>query len=88
MRCRYFSPKICLLQTTLSSIDDLVTMATVTSKKALHESLLIKCKEQTIEFTKKLNLRDNAPKTNKLKATLTRVIDEGGSSEKIIDIES
>ena len=33
-------------------------------------------------------LRGNAPKINKLKAKLTRVIDEGGSSEEILDMES
>ena len=55
-------------------------MATVISKKALHEYLLVKCKEQTIEFTIKFELRGNAPKINKLKANLTRVIDEGGGS--------
>ena len=32
--------------------------------------------------------RSNAPKINKLKANLMRVIDEGGSSEEILDIES
>ena len=72
----------------LPDIDDLVDMATVVSKKALHEFLLVKCKEQTIEFTKKFKLRGNAPTINKLKAKLTRVIDEGGSSEEIMDIES
>ena len=40
-----------------------------------------------IEFTKKFKLGGNAPKIDKLKATLTRVIDEGGSSEEILDIE-
>ena len=33
-------------------------------------------------------MRGNAPKINKLKAKLTRVIDEGGSSEEILDIKS
>ena len=46
----------------LPDIEDLVNMATVVSKKALHEFLLIKCKEQTIEFTKKFKLRGNAPR--------------------------
>ena len=63
-------------------------MATEISKKALHEFLLVKCKEQMIEFTKKFKLRGNAPKINKLKAKLTRVINEGGSSEEILDIQS
>ena len=63
-------------------------MATIVSKKALHEFLLVKCKEQTIEFTKKFKLRGNAPKIDKLKANLTRVMDEGGNSEEILDIES
>ena len=60
----------------LPDIEDLVNMATVVSKKALHEFLLIKCKEQTIEFTKKFKLRGNAPKIDKLKVSLTRIIDE------------
>ena len=63
-------------------------MATEISQKALHDFLLSKCKEQTIEFTKKFKLRGNTPKINKLKAKLTRVIDEGGSSEEILNIES
>ena len=68
----------------LPDIEDLVNMAMVVSKKALHEFLLVKCKKQTIEFTKRFKLRGNAPKINKLKAKLTRV----GSSEEILDIES
>ena len=35
-----------------------------------------------------IKLRGNALKTNKLKTELTRVIDEDGNSEKILDIES
>ena len=50
----------------LPDIEDLVNMATVTSTKALHEFLLVKCKEQTVEFTKKFKLRGNSPKMNKL----------------------
>ena len=69
-------------------IEDLVNMATVVSKKALHEFLLVKCKEQTIEFTKRFKLRGNTPKINKLKAQLTRVIDEGGSIKEILDMKS
>ena len=77
-----------ILAPKLPDIEDLVNMATVISKKVLHEFLLVKCKEQTIEFTKKFKLRGNAPKINKLKAALTRVIDEGGNSEEILKIES
>ena len=33
-------------------------------------------------------MRGNAPKINQLRVILTRVIDEGGSSEEILDIES
>ena len=36
----------------LPPTNDLVEMATVISKKALHEFLLTKCKEQTMEYTK------------------------------------
>ena len=63
----------------LPDVDDLVNMATEISKKALHEFLLVKCKEQTIEFTTKFKLNGIAPKINKLKAKLTRVIDEGAN---------
>ena len=63
-------------------------MATEICKKALHEFLLVKYKEQTIEYTKKFRLRGNTPKINKLKVNLRIVIDEGGSSEEILDIES
>ena len=45
----------------LPDVDDLVNMATEISKKALHEFLLIKYKEQTTKFTKKFKLRGNAP---------------------------
>ena len=72
----------------LPSIEDLVDMAMVISKKALHEFLLTKWREQTIEFTKKFKFRGNAPKINKLKAKLTRVIDKGRCSEEILDIKS
>ena len=51
-------------------------MAKVISKKALHEFLLVKCKEQTIELTKRFKLRG--------KAELTFVINEGGSNEDIL----
>ena len=77
-----------ILAQKLPDIEDLVDMATVISKKALNEFLLVKCKEQTIEFTKKFKFKGNAPKINKLKAVSMRVIDEGGSSEEILDIES
>ena len=33
-------------------------------------------------------MRGNAPKIDKFKAVLTRVIDESGSSKKILDIQS
>ena len=72
----------------LPDIEDLVNMATVISKKALHEFLLVRWREQTIEFTKKFKLRGNAPQMNKLKAKLMSFIDEGGSSEEILDIKS
>ena len=57
-------------------------------RKALHEFLLTECKEQTIDFTKRFKLKGNTPKINKLKAELTIVINEGGSSEEILNIES
>ena len=66
-----------ILAQKLPAIEYLVEMATVISKKVLQDFLLVTCKEQTIEFTKKFKLRGNAPKMNRLKATLTRVIDEG-----------
>ena len=72
----------------LPDIEDLVNLATVISKKALHKFLMIKSEEQMMEFNKKFKLRGHAPKINKLKANWMRVIDEGGSSEEILDIES
>ena len=60
----------------------------VISKKALHEFLLMKCKEQTMEFTKLFKSKENTPKISKLKAELTTVINEGGSSEEMLDIEN
>ena len=72
----------------IGGIEDLVKMGTVVSKKALHEFLPTKYKEQTIEFPKRFKLRGNASKIYKVKANLTRVIDEDGSSEEILDIES
>ena len=65
----------------LTSIEELVTMASVISKKVLHEFLQTKCKEHTIEITKSFRI-------NKLKAELTTIINEGGSSEEILNIES
>ena len=50
-----------------ADIEDRVSMATVISKKALHEFLLVKCREQTIGFTIKFKLRGYAPKINKLR---------------------
>ena len=70
-----------ILARKLPIIDDLVDMAMVISKKALHEFLLVKCKEQTMDFTKRFEL-------NRHKAELKTVINEGGSSEEILDIES
>ena len=43
----------------LRNIEDLVNMATVISKKALHEFLKVKYEEQKIEFTKKFKLRES-----------------------------
>ena len=57
-----------ILAKKLPAIEDLVSIATVISKKALHELLRVKCKEQTIEFTKKIKSRGNAPRMNKLMA--------------------
>ena len=47
----------------------------------------MKCKEQTIEFTTRFKLRGNTPKINKINAELTTLINDGGSSEEIFDIE-
>ena len=46
-----------------------------------------KCKAQTIEFTKRFKLKGNTPKFNKLKAELTSIINRGGNSEDILNIE-
>ena len=74
-----------ILARKLPIIDDLVDMAMVISKKALHEFLLMKCKEQMIEFTKRFKFKENTPKKSKLKAELTTVINEEGSSEEILE---
>ena len=57
-----------ILAQQLPSIDDLVNMAPVISKKALNEFLLVKCKVHKIEFTKKFKFRGNSPKITELKA--------------------
>ena len=44
--------------------------------------------KQTMEFTKRLNLKGNGPEIDKLKAELTIVMKEGVRSEEILDIES
>ena len=41
-----------------------------------------------MEFTKRFKLRGKPPKIHKLKAELTIVVNEGDSSEEILDIES
>ena len=72
----------------LPTTDDLVKMATGISKKALHEFLLTKCKEQTMNYTKKFRLKGNTPMINKLRADLTALVNSGGSSEDILKIEA
>ena len=73
----------------LSEIDDLVPMAMKVNHKSLHNFVLQKCKEQTVEFSKKLKRKGNTPKINKLKQELTSVINEGGhNSDKILSIKS
>ena len=68
--------------------DDLVEMATVISKKALHEFLLTKCKEQTMNYTKQFRLKGNTLMINKLRADLTALVNSGGSGEDILKIEA
>ena len=63
-------------------------MATDISKKALHEFLLIKCKEQTMDYTKRYRLKGNSPMINKLRAELTSLVNSGGSGEEILKIEA
>ena len=46
----------------LPTTDDLVEIATAISKKALHEFLLTKCKEQIMEYTKQFKLKGNTLK--------------------------
>ena len=59
----------------MSEIDNLVLMATEVNHEALHEFLLQKCKEQTMEFSK----------INKQKQDFTSVIKEGSNnSEQIL----
>ena len=72
----------------MPTTNDLVEMATVINKKALHESLLTKCKEQTMEYTKQFKQKGNTPKINKLRADLIVLVYSGGSSEDILKIEA
>merc|ERR1711872_1075772 len=72
----------------LPSTDVLVEMATDISKKALHEFLLIKCKEQTMDYTKRYRLKGNTPMINKLRTELTSLVNSGGSGEEILKIEA
>ena len=54
----------------MPSTDELVEMAMDISKKALHEFLLTKSKEQTMNYTKRFRLKGNIPMINKLRADL------------------
>ena len=72
----------------MPSTDELVEMATDISKKALHEFLLTKCKEQTMNYTKQFRLKGNIPMINKLRADLTTLVNSGGSGEDILKIEA
>ena len=51
-------------------------------------SYQLSARSNQFEFTIKFKLRGNAPKIEELKAKLTIVINEGGNSEKILDIKS
>ena len=66
----------------LPTTNDLVEMAAAISKKALHEFLLTKCKEQTMEYTKQLKLKGNTPKIDKLRADPTVLVNSGGSERE------
>ena len=72
----------------LPTTNGLVEMATVISKKALHEFLLTKCREQTMEYTKQFKLKGNTPKMSKLRSDLTVLVNSGGSGEDILKIEA
>ena len=70
-------------------VEDLVSMATVVSHKALHEFILLKCKEQTMSFTKRFKLRGNYPEISKLGQELTMLVNQGGdNSERILRLEN
>ena len=58
---------VTILDQSLPRVEDLVSMATVVNHKALHEFILLKCKEQTMSFTKRFELRGNSPQTSKLR---------------------
>ena len=72
----------------LPTTDELVEMATDISKKPLHEFLLTKCKEQTMNYTKQFRLKGNIPMINKLRADLTTLVNSGESGEDILKIEA
>ena len=67
--------------------DDLFEMARVISKKALHEFLLTKCKEQSMDYTKHFRLKGNTPKINKLRADFTTLVNSEGNDENILKFE-
>ena len=52
---------IAILDQSLPTVENLVPMATVVNHKALHKFIFLKCKEQTMSFTKRFKLRGNSP---------------------------
>ena len=68
---RLMLTNIAKLAEPLPRIENLVSLATVVNHKALHELILLKRKEQTMEYTERLKMRANFPQISKLREELT-----------------
>lgn len=58
---KFLPSDIAKLDHALPLVEDFVPMATVVNPKALHEFILLKCKEQTMPFMKRFKMRGNSP---------------------------
>ena len=54
----------------------------------LHEFIMLKCKEQTMPYTKRFKLRGNSPQINKIRQEVIFLVNQGGrKSERILRLE-
>ena len=69
--------------------EELVPMAMVVNHKVLHEFIMLKCKEQTMSYIKRFEMRGNSPQIDKLRQELTMLVNQGGdNSDKIFRLEN